>query len=247
MNNQTSAPSPPDRSSRAGAFSAVKYLSILDLGLCPYGKAWEIQKQLHADRLAGNIPDTLILVEHPHVYTLGKNADARHLLASENYLTSRGIELYHVDRGGDITYHGPGQLIGYPIFNLKEHKESISWYVNSVEEVLIKTLAGFGIQAGRIKGLTGIWIDDKKIAAIGMRISRWVTMHGFALNVATDLSLYSGIVPCGLATKGVTRMVDLNPTVSMDAVKAAVIKEFAIQFSFGEPQMNANPDESGRE
>lgn len=247
MNNQTSAPSPPDRSSRAGVVSAVKYLSILDLGLCPYGKAWEIQKQLHADRLAGNIPDTLILVEHPHVYTLGKNADARHLLASENYLTSRGIELYHVDRGGDITYHGPGQLIGYPIFNLKEHKESISWYVNSVEEVLIKTLAGFGIQAGRIKGLTGIWIDDKKIAAIGMRISRWVTMHGFALNVATDLSLYSGIVPCGLATKGVTRMVDLNPTVSMDAVKAAVIKEFAIQFSFGEPQMNANPDESGRE
>ena len=247
MNNQTSAPSPPDRSSRAGAVSAVKYLSILDLGLCLYGKAWEIQKQLHADRLAGNIPDTLILVEHPHVYTLGKNADARHLLASENYLTSRGIELYHVDRGGDITYHGPGQLIGYPIFNLKEHKESISWYVNSVEEVLIKTLAGFGIQAGRIKGLTGIWIDDKKIAAIGMRISRWVTMHGFALNVATDLSLYSGIVPCGLATKGVTRMVDLNPTVSMDAVKAAVIKEFAIQFSFGEPQMNANPDESGRE
>ena len=247
MNNQTSAPSPPDRSSRAGAVSAVKYLSILDLGLCPYGKAWEIQKQLHADRLAGNIPDTLILVEHPHVYTLGKNADARHLLASENYLTSRGIELYHVDRGGDITYHGPGQLIGYPIFNLKEHKESISWYVNSVEEVLIKTLAGFGIQAGRIKGLTGIWIDDKKIAAIGMRVSRWVTMHGFALNVATDLSLYGGIVPCGLATKGVTRMVDLNPTVSMDAVKAAIIKEFAMQFSFGVPQMDANPDESGRE
>lgn len=247
MNNQTSAPSPPDRSSRAGAFSAVKKLDVLDLGLCPYGKAWEIQKQLHADRLAGNIPDTLILVEHPHVYTLGKNADARHLLASENYLKSRGIELYHVDRGGDITYHGPGQLIGYPIFNLKEHKESISWYVNSVEEVLIKTLAGFGIQAGRIKGLTGIWIDDKKIAAIGMRVSRWVTMHGFALNVATDLSLYSGIVPCGLATKGVTRMVDLNPTVSMDAVKAAVIKEFAIQFSFGVPQMDANPDESGRE
>lgn len=226
--------------SASSAISAVKFLNVLDLGRCPYGTAWEIQKQTHADRRAGNIPDTLILVEHPHVYTLGKNADARHLIASEDYLKSRGIEIFNVDRGGDITYHGPGQLVGYPIFNLKEHKESIAWYVNAVEEVLIRMLTKFDIQAGRIKGLTGIWVGDNKIAAIGMRVSHWVTMHGFALNVITDLSLYSGIVPCGLATKGVTRMMDLNPTISMEAVKAAVVEKFVRQFGFEEPRINTN-------
>jgi len=231
MNNQISAPS---------ADSAVKILNVLDLGLCPYGRAWEIQKQLHAERLAGKIPDTLILVEHPHVYTLGKNADARHLLASQEYLAARGIAVFQVDRGGDITYHGPGQLVGYPIFDLRDHRQSIAWYVNTVEEALIKTLAGFAIRAERIRGLTGIWVGDSKIAAIGMRVARWVTMHGFALNVTTDLSLYNGIVPCGLATKGLTRMIDLNPTVAMEAVKAAVIQEFVIQFGFEEPRVDAN-------
>jgi len=227
MNNQISAP------------SAVKILNVLDLGLCSYGKAWEIQKQLHADRLAGKIPDTLILVEHPHVYTLGKNADARHLLASQEYLKSRGIEVFQVDRGGDITYHGPGQLVGYPIFDLHDHRQSIAWYVDTVEETLIKMLTGFDIRAERIKGLTGIWVGDTKIAAIGMRVARWVTMHGFALNVTTDLSLYNGIVPCGLATKGITRMIDLNPAVSMGAVKSAVIQEFVVRFGFEEPRMQS--------
>jgi len=227
MNNKFSVPS-------------AQKIDVIDLGLCHYGKAWEIQKQLHSERLAGKIPDTLILVEHPHVYTLGKNANARHLIASQEYLKCRGIEIFNVDRGGDITYHGPGQLVGYPIFNLKDHKESIAWYVNSVEEVLIRMLAGFDIRAERIKGLTGIWINDKKIAAIGMRVARWVTMHGFALNVSTDLSFYSGIIPCGIATKGVTRMCDLNPAVSIEAVKAAVINEFVRQFGFREPRMNMN-------
>ena len=222
------------------ARSVVKNLDVLDLGQCLYGTAWEIQKKLHAERLAGQIPDTLIFVEHPHVYTLGKNADASHLLASQEYLKKRGIEVYQVDRGGDITYHGPGQLVGYPIFNLKEHKTSIAWYVNSVEEVLIETLAKFDIRAERIKGLTGIWIGNQKIAAIGMRVSRWVTMHGFALNVTTDLSLFNGIVPCGLATKGVTRMCDWNPAVTMDAVKAVIVKEFVAQFGFGGPRTNTN-------
>lgn len=231
MNNQISAPS---------ADTAVKILNVLDLGLCPYGRAWEIQKQLHAERLAGKIPDTLILVEHPHVYTLGKNADARHLLASQEYLKSRGIEIFQVDRGGDITYHGPGQLVGYPIFDLRNHRQSIAWYVDTVEETLIKMLAGFDIWAERIKGLTGIWVGDSKIAAIGMRVARWVTMHGFALNVTTDLSLYNGIVPCGLATKGITRMIDLNPAVTMNAVKTAVVQKFVSQFSFEEPRVDAN-------
>jgi lipoate-protein ligase B len=232
MNNQTSVLS---------ADSAAKILNVLDLGLCPYGKAWEIQKQLHSERLTGKIPDTLILVEHPHVYTLGKNADARHLIASQEFLKSRGIEVFQVDRGGDITYHGPGQLVGYPIFDLREYEKSIAWYVHTVEEVLIRMLAKFAIKAERVAGLTGIWIGDRKIAAIGMRVSRWVTMHGFALNVTTDLSLYNGIVPCGLATKGVTRMIDHNPAVIMEAVKAAVIRQFVTQFGFQEPRMNANP------
>jgi lipoate-protein ligase B len=212
--------------------SSAQKIDVIDLGLCPYGKTWEIQKRLHADRLAGKISDTLILVEHPHVYTLGKNADARHLIASEEYLKNRSIEIFNVDRGGDITYHGPGQLVGYPIFNLKDHKESIAWYVNSVEELLIRMLAKFNIQSERIKELTGIWVGDNKIAAIGMRVARWVTMHGFALNVSTDLSFYSGIIPCGIATKGVTRMCDLNPAVSIEEAKAAVVEEFIRQFMF---------------
>lgn len=201
-------------------------LEIVDLGVCNYGTTWELQKQFHARRIAGEIPDTLILVEHPDVYTLGKNADATNLIASQDYLKSKSIEIFHVDRGGDITYHGPGQLVGYPIFNLKEHRESISWYVNAVEEVLIQTLNDFGISSNRINGLTGIWINDKKIAAIGMRVSRWVTMHGFALNISTDLSLFSGIIPCGISNKGVTRIIDINPTVTIEQVKTKVVDHF---------------------
>lgn len=207
-------------------------LEIVDLGVCNYGTTWELQKRFHERRIAGEIPDTLILVEHPDVYTLGKNADATHLIASQDYLKSKSIEIFHVDRGGDITYHGPGQLVGYPIFNLKEHRESISWYVNAVEEVLIQTLNDFGISSNRINGLTGIWINDKKIAAIGMRVSRWVTMHGFALNISTDLSLFSGIIPCGISIKGVTRIIDINPTVTIEQVKTKVVDHFKDIFAF---------------
>jgi len=209
----------------------MKKLNVIDLGKCTYGKAWDIQKEIHAKRVAGEIPDTLILVEHPHVYTLGKNANAQHLIASQDYLKSKGIEIYNVDRGGDITYHGPGQLVGYPIFNLKDHKESVSWYVHTVEDVLIKILADYGITAGRIDKLTGVWVDDQKIAAIGMRVSRWVTMHGFALNVSTDLSLYDGIIPCGIVSKGITRIVDLAPDIQMDQVKRDVIIKFGTLFN----------------
>lgn len=209
-----------------------KILTVLDLGKSPYSSAWELQKNLHARRLQNEIGDTLILVEHFPVYTLGKNADARHLLASEKYLKSRGIELFKVDRGGDITYHGPGQLVGYPIFNLKDHRESVGWFVNTIEEVLIRTLNIFGIQAARLPHLTGVWVGENKIAAIGMRVSRWVTMHGFALNISTDLSYYSGIIPCGIASKGVTRMLDLNPTVEWQAVQNEVIKQFVELFGF---------------
>ena len=220
----------------------MKKLNVIDLGNCAYGKAWEIQKEMHAKRVAGEIPDTLILVEHPHVYTLGKNANAQHLIASQDYLKSKGIEIYNVDRGGDITYHGPGQLVGYPIFNLKEHKESISWYVHTVEDVLIQMLADYGISAGRIEKLTGVWVGNQKIAAIGMRVSRWVTMHGFALNVSTDLSLYDGIIPCGIVSKGITRIIDLEPNIQMDQVKRDVIIKFRTLFDLSLVNRNQYSD-----
>ncbi len=213
----------------------MKKLNVIDLGRCSYAKAWDIQKELHAKRVKREIPDTLILVEHPHVYTLGKNANTQHLIATQDYLKSREIEIFKVDRGGDITYHGPGQLVGYPIFNLKEHRESISWYVYYVEEVLIRMLSEFNIEAHREKGFTGVWVENKKIAAIGMRVSHWVTMHGFALNVFTDLSLYDGIIPCGITTKGVTRMADLNKNVQWRDVKLKVIDKFVEVFSFRYP------------
>ena len=218
----------------------MKELNVIDLGRCSYTKAWDIQKEIHAKRVRREIPDTLILVEHPHVYTLGKNADAHNLIATQDYLKSMGIEIFKVDRGGDITYHGLGQLVGYPIFNLKEHRESISWYVHSVEEVLIRMLSEFSIEAHREKGLTGVWVENRKIAAIGMRVSHWVTMHGFALNVFTDLSLYDGIIPCGITTKGVTRMVDLNKDIQWEDVKLKVIDKFVEVFSFEKVTANAS-------
>ena len=218
----------------------MKELNVIDLGRCSYTKAWDIQKEIHAKRVRREIPDTLILVEHPHVYTLGKNADAHNLIATQDYLKSMGIEIFKVDRGGDITYHGLGQLVGYPIFNLKEHRESISWYVHSVEEVLIRMLSEFSIEAHREKGLTGVWVENRKIVAIGMRVSHWVTMHGFALNVFTDLSLYDGIIPCGITTKGVTRMVDLNKDIQWEDVKLKVIDKFVEVFSFEKVTANAS-------
>jgi lipoyl(octanoyl) transferase len=210
----------------------MKILQVMDLGVCAYGKAWEIQKDLHAKRVQNEIPDTLILVEHPHVYTLGKNANAQHLIASQDFLKNRGIEIYHVDRGGDITYHGPGQLVGYPIFNLNDHQKSIGWFVHTVEEVLIQFLAGCEISAGRLEKLTGVWADNRKIAAIGMRVSKWVTMHGFALNVSTDLSLYDGIIPCGITSRGITRIVNYKPEIQMKQVKENIIKKFIEIYGF---------------
>jgi len=209
-----------------------KTLNVINIGKCAYGEAWEFQKQLHARRLADEIPDTLILVEHSPVYTLGKNADGRHLLVGQEYLSARGIAVFQVDRGGDITYHGPGQLVGYPIFNLKDHRESIGWLIHTVEEALIDMLAEFGIVAGRAPKLTGVWVGDRKIAAIGMRVARWVTMHGFALNVSTDLSYYAGIVPCGIVDRGVTRMIDLNPAVKWDAVVKSTVRHVVHCFDF---------------
>jgi lipoyl(octanoyl) transferase len=188
---------------------------VLELGRIDYGAALELQQQLVTDRKLGLIPDHLLLLEHEHVVTLGRNGRMENLLASEEVMERAGISFYPTDRGGDVTYHGPGQLVGYPILDLRDWKRDVGAYVRGVEQAIIDTLADFGIAGERIPKLTGVWVDGRKVAAIGVHISRWVTSHGFALNVSTDLSYFQYIVPCGL-TKPVTSMAQLGMRVSVE-------------------------------
>ena len=190
---------------------------VRELGRIPYGDALEMQQQIAAARKSGQTPDHLLLLEHPHVITLGRNGHLENLLASDEILSRAGISFFPTDRGGDVTYHGPGQLVGYPILDLREWKRDVGAYVRSIEQVIIDTLADYGISAGRIPKLTGVWVDDRKIAAIGVHLSRWVTSHGFALNVHTDLNYFKYIVPCGL-TKPVTSMSQLGVRATPEAV-----------------------------
>ncbi len=194
-----------------------------------YGDAWAIQKDLVERRKQGLIPDQLLFVEHPHVITQGRNGRAENLLASEETLRSAGIEFYPTNRGGDITYHGPGQIVGYPILDLREWKRDVVAYVRTVEQAIMEALAEFHIVAGRVPGCTGVWVDGRKVAAIGVHISRWVTSHGFALNHTTDLRYFQYIVPCGL-TKPVTSMRELGSDASREQVLAALSTSFARVF-----------------
>jgi len=174
-------------------------LWIVFLGLTPYEEALELQRTLAAERISGAIPeDLLLLVEHPPVVTLGRSAKSQNLVSSPEYLASRGVELFEVERGGDVTFHGPGQLVGYPIMDLKRHKLDLHWYLRQVEEALIRTLAAYSIPAERSAGFTGVWTRGRKIASIGVHARDWVTWHGFALNVTTDLSYFDLIIPCGI-------------------------------------------------
>jgi len=202
-----------------------------DLGRAGYAEALAIQKDLVEQRKRGLIPDQLLIVEHPHVITLGRNGHRENLLASEEVLRRAGIEFHDSDRGGDITYHGPGQIVGYPIFDLREWKRDVVAYVRAVELVIIDALAEFGIQAGRLEGCTGVWVNGRKVAAIGVHISRWVTSHGFALNHKTDLKYFQYIVPCGI-TKPVTSMEELGSYAWRDDVVAALTRQFARHFQF---------------
>ncbi len=202
---------------------------LRELGRTDYGQALELQRQLIAERQQGLIPDQLLLLEHPHVITLGRNGKAANLLASAEVLSRAGIAFYPTDRGGDVTYHGPGQLVGYPIVDLREWQRDVGAYVRAVEQTIIDTLADYGISAGRIPKLTGVWVDDRKIAAIGVHISRWVTSHGFALNVSTDLSYFQYIVPCGL-TKPVTSMAALGVVASLHEVGQTLAAHFGRVF-----------------
>jgi lipoyl(octanoyl) transferase len=194
-----------------------------------YGTAFDLQQQLVAERKEGSIPDQLLLLEHPHVITLGRNGHLENLLANEDVLRRAGIAFYPTDRGGDITYHGPGQLVGYPIVDLREWKRDVGAYVRGVEQAIIDTLADFGIAAGRIPKLTGVWVGERKIAAIGVHISRWITSHGFALNVTTDLSYFQYIVPCGL-TKPVTSMAQLGTNTDLTEVSRSLAAHFGRVF-----------------
>jgi lipoyl(octanoyl) transferase len=183
---------------------------MIDLGLVGYAEAWALQKRVVAARKVGAIEDVLLLCEHPHVITQGRNGKREHLLASEHVLQQKGVEFHTTDRGGDITYHGPGQIVGYPILNLGEIRRDVVWYVRMLEEAMIRATAEFGITAERIAGKTGIWVGDggaaEKLAAIGVHISRWVTSHGFAYNVSTDLRYFDLIVPCGIADRKATSL-----------------------------------------
>jgi lipoyl(octanoyl) transferase len=207
---------------------------VARLGRVEYGGALELQQRLVEQRKRGEIPDQLLLLEHPDVITLGVKTrnDLSHVLETRETLATRGVALYEAGRGGDVTYHGPGQLVGYPILDLKPDRCDVHRYVRDLEEVLIRAVAEFGIDAGRIVGLTGIWTGQEKLAAIGVRISRWVTSHGFALNVNTDLSRFGLIVPCGIADKGVTSMERLlGRRLPMVEVENAVLRAFQSVFA----------------
>src|SRR5437764_7993033 len=211
----------------------MRNLEIRRLGRVAYADALARQRALVDDRRAGRVDDVLLLVEHPHVLTLGVRGDGgrSHILATDEALTSRGVSVYETGRGGDITYHGPGQIVGYPIIELKPDRCDVHRYVRDLEEVLIRVSADYGLSGERVAGLTGVWIGGAKVAAIGVRIARWITSHGFALNVTTDLDYFNLIVPCGIADRGVTSLSQLlgRPVDRLD-VEDRVVQRFTEVF-----------------
>ncbi|MGE5400310.1 MAG: lipoyl(octanoyl) transferase LipB [Ignavibacteriales bacterium] len=211
----------------------MRELEFYDLGLINYDKAWELQRETFELRKNNDIPDRLYLLEHPHTYTLGKVADKNNLISSEQYLKENQISVYEIDRGGDITYHGPGQVVGYPIINLSDWKQDAHQYLRGLEEVIIRTCRDYGLETTRIEKLTGVWIEDRKIAAIGIKVSRWITMHGFAFNVNTDLSLFNGIIPCGITDKKVTSLArELGGEMDINGVKEKLVENFKTVFGY---------------
>jgi lipoyl(octanoyl) transferase len=204
---------------------------VEQFGVLDYAEGLNLQRERVAARKAGVIPDTLLLLEHPHVYTLGRNAKKENLLISAEQLAARGAQVFETDRGGDVTYHGPGQLVGYPIIDLAQHRRDIAWYMRCLEGVLIAVAGDYGIRAGRLAGAPGVWVGNDKLAAMGVHISRWVTSHGFAFNVNTDLRYFAWIVPCGLRDKGVTSLQKLlGRRVEMDEVAEKVVLYFGRVF-----------------
>jgi lipoyl(octanoyl) transferase len=210
-------------------------MQLLELGLTPYQQAWDLQREIFRGVIAGEEEDTLILVEHPHVYTFGRGADMGNFLLSDAKLHAIGAKKFEIERGGDVTYHGPGQLVGYPILNLAHFKEDLGWYLRALEDTIIQVLDTYDINGFRILGRTGVWTghagDEEKICAIGVRASRWCTMHGFAFNVNTDLSYFEHIVPCGISDRGVTSLEKiLGRNIPMDEVISRYVDAFEAVF-----------------
>ncbi len=229
-----------------------RVLSVSDLGTLPYSEALDLQRRLADDRLAGRMAnDLLLLVEHPPVVTLGRGTRESSLPLDPENLRRRGIEVFEVERGGDVTYHGPGQLVGYPIFDLREHREDLHWYLRQLEEALIRALASFGIGAERNPGYTGVWTKGRKIASIGVHAKQWVTWHGFALNVTTELSAFDLIIPCGIpgvVMTSVERETEAQTPRRPDAreelgpaARAAVVRAFVEVFAFDATEAAALP------
>lgn len=210
-----------------------RQLVIRDLGVCEYPRALELQEEAVSQRRAGEIEDTLFLVEHPATYTLGRNADRANITATPAELDRMGIVVHPTGRGGQVTYHGPGQLVGYPILDLRARKQGPVWYVSQLEEVLIRVLARLGITGVRDDINRGVWVNREKVAAIGVRITRHVTMHGFSLNVCVTLDDYRGIIPCGIQDRGVTSLDRLADSVTMPQVKEWLQEEFCSVFDYG--------------
>ncbi|MBI1750480.1 MAG: lipoyl(octanoyl) transferase LipB [Acidobacteria bacterium] len=214
----------------------MKQCLVVDLGRIAYAEACALQHALVAARKTGAVPDVLLLCEHPHVITLGRNGKREHLLASDHLLRQMGVEFVEADRGGDITYHGPGQIVGYPIVKLSEIRRDVGWYVRQLEETMIRAAADFGVTTRRVEGKTGVWVDtpgadDEKLGAIGVHLSRWVTSHGFAYNVSTDLRYFDLIVPCGIAGKRVTSLEKLlGRTVKHEEVTPQFVRHFGDVF-----------------
>jgi lipoyl(octanoyl) transferase len=206
----------------------TRVLDVRELGVLPYSAGVELQARLVGERRTGAITDTLLLLQHPHVITLGTGSHEENILLSPQELESRGIEIHSAGRGGDVTYHGPGQLVGYPILDLKPERCDLHRYLRDLEEVLILTLADYGLEAGRREGMTGVWVGDRKLAAIGVRVSSgWITSHGFALNVSTDLDFFETIVPCGIREHAVGSLAgELQRPVEMQEVGERLVNRF---------------------
>jgi len=215
--------------------SIYKNFNYCNLGMIDYQSAWDLQKEIFELRLHNKIDDTFFLLEHPHTYTLGKVAEKENLISTNEQLKELGISVYEIDRGGDITYHGPGQIVGYPIIKLSNWKEDTHEYLRALEEVIIKTCAEYGLSTNRNPKYTGVWLGERKIAAIGIKVSRWVTMHGFAFNVNTDLNYFGGIIPCGIKDKDVTSLKrELGKEIEIDEVKEKLVKSFQKVFGYNE-------------
>lgn len=222
-------------------------LEVTQLGPLPYKEAWDLQLHVHSQVVEGHAPDTLLLLEHPHTFTLGRRGRTDDILVGRDELDRLGIEVHHTDRGGEVTYHGPGQLVGYPIIDLRRWGGGPLKYVRALEQVIAETLAEFGIAAGSEGHPTGVWVDDRKIAAIGVKVARRVTTHGFALNVSTDLGFFEYIVPCGMPLTPVTSIrQERGDAIRAGDVSSVLVRQFGrvLGFSPEHSQVSYNPKET---